>query len=191
LEGKTDFSLNDLYRFYFDSETIADNMLRTWQDEPGEALSVSIQLVEKAEELYCNAIVNDEDGDTVLDVDAAMKSTEYKTYICAACELAKVSLDDLGPTMRIAFFLNVYQAMYVHYFLSKTNEGQKAPEGSSYFSMLKSLISGGEKPFFYNIAGDDFTLDEIKHGILRGNKRQPGHMLRTLSKRDAKCQLVP
>jgi hypothetical protein len=38
-------------------------------------------LVEKIEELYCNAIVQDDEGDNVLDVDSALKSTEYKTYI--------------------------------------------------------------------------------------------------------------
>ena len=64
--------------------------------------------MEKAEELYCNAIVTDEEGDTVLDIDTAMKSTEYKSYIQACCELAKVTIDDIGPTMRLAFFLNVY-----------------------------------------------------------------------------------
>ena len=57
VEGKTLFNLNDLYRFYFDSETIADNMLRKWKTEPGDPLAVSVALVEKVQELYCNAIV--------------------------------------------------------------------------------------------------------------------------------------
>lgn len=42
---------------------------------------MSISLLEKAEELYANAIVQDEEGDNVLDVDTALKSTEYKSYI--------------------------------------------------------------------------------------------------------------
>lgn len=31
VEGKPLFNLNDLYRFYFDSDDIAENMLRTWK----------------------------------------------------------------------------------------------------------------------------------------------------------------
>lgn len=57
VEGKSLFNLNDLYKFYFDSDNIADNMLRTWKTEVGEPLAVSISLVEKVEEMYCNAIV--------------------------------------------------------------------------------------------------------------------------------------
>jgi hypothetical protein len=103
------FNVNDLYRFYFDSDTVAANMARSnWKTEPGEPLKVSIMMVQRVEELFCNSIVQDEDGDNVLDVDVALKSTEYKTYIMAACELEKCNIDDLGPSESISFFLNVY-----------------------------------------------------------------------------------
>lgn len=80
--GNRNFEQKDIYRFYFDSDTVAENMLRTcWKTDAGEPLAVSIALVQKIEELYCNAIVQDEEGDNVLDVDTAMKSKEYKSYI--------------------------------------------------------------------------------------------------------------
>ena len=47
VDGQNLFNLNDLYRFYFDSETIADNMLRKWKTEPGDPFDVSVALVEK------------------------------------------------------------------------------------------------------------------------------------------------
>ena len=78
---------------------------------------MSIALVSKIEELYYNSIVQDEEGDNVLDVDAALKSTEYKSYILAACELEKLQLEQLSPTGAVAFFINVYQCMYIHNFL--------------------------------------------------------------------------
>lgn len=47
------------------------------------------------------------------------------------------------------------------------------------------------KPFFYCIGGLNFTLDEIKHGILRGNKRSPhSYIHRSLSWGDPKSQFV-
>ena len=85
LEGKTFFGQNDLYRFHFDKDHIADNMMRNWRQEPGDAYEVSIQLVKRAEELYSCAIIQDEEGDPVVDVDLALKSNEYKTYINAIC----------------------------------------------------------------------------------------------------------
>lgn len=94
VDGNTQFNLSKLYRFYFDSDTVAENMFRTcWKTEPDEPLTVSINLVTKIEELYCNSIVQDEEGDNVLDVDAALKSTEYKSYLQAASELEKIHLD--------------------------------------------------------------------------------------------------
>lgn len=46
------------------------------------------------------------------------------------------------------------------------------------------------KKFFYRIGGFDFTLEEIKHGLLRGNKRAPDSYFRTLSSNDARAQLL-
>ena len=52
-------------------------MDRTWREEPGEAYEVSVQLINLVEEMYASAIVVDEEGDQVLDVEVAIKSTEY------------------------------------------------------------------------------------------------------------------
>ena len=41
VEGKSQFSLNDLYRFYFDSKYHAENLLRTWKQEVHEANEVA------------------------------------------------------------------------------------------------------------------------------------------------------
>jgi NIMA (never in mitosis gene a)-related kinase len=89
--------------------------------------------------------------------------------------------------------------MYIHYFLKAVSEGQGLPGGQgatgSYLSALKSFVTqkqqGHHKPFFYCIGGHSFTLDEIKHGILRGNKRSPhSYIQRSLSSGDPKAQLV-
>lgn len=90
---------------------------------------------------------------------------------------------------RIAFFLNIYQCMYVHYFLRMVNEGKSSQ--LSYIGMVKSFVwDTNSKPFYYNISGLNFTLDEIKHGILRGNKRSPTAYLRVLSGNDPKALLI-
>jgi hypothetical protein len=65
----------------------------------------------------------------MIDADTALKSTQYKAYLNAACELERVSLHDLSIRERIAFFLNTYQCMYIHYFLKAINEGKGLPGG--------------------------------------------------------------
>ena len=190
VNDKTFFVQNDLYKFYFDKEHIADNLLRNWRHETGNAYDVSIQLVKRAEEMYACSIIQDEDGDPVLDIEQAMKSNEYKLFINSICELEKVSIRTLCDTKRIAFFLNVYQCMYVHNFFKMISEGRTG-DGNGYLKSLSSYFTSDKPKFCYNIAGISYTLDDIKHGMLRGNKCKPGHMMRILSTSDQKTQIIP
>lgn len=126
-----------------DRDDIADNMLRRWKDSVRGALEVSANLVPLIEQVYEIAILQndgyeheepqDEMGDggemkqqqqpeSMINADLAFKSTQYKAYLNAVCELERVTLHDLSTRERIAFFLNVYQCMYIHYFLKVTNE---------------------------------------------------------------------
>lgn len=131
------FSKGELYRIYMDREDIADNLIRRWKDDVGNALEVSANLVSKIEEVYQQAIV-EEDDDKTMDVDAALKSTNYRGYLIAASELQKVNISELAVRERIAFFLNVYQCMYIHHFLRMVYEGKGGSE--SYFSKIKSYL---------------------------------------------------
>ena len=85
---------------------------------------MSVNLIKLVEEMYASAIVTDEEGDQVLDVEVAIKSTEYQAYIKAVCELQKVNIILLKPSKRVAFFLNIYQCMYVHMFFKMISEGK-------------------------------------------------------------------
>jgi hypothetical protein len=79
--------------------------------------------------------------------------------------------------------------MYIHNFLTC------AQEDVNIFYVIKKKIldltpwgQNKEKPFFYNIAGSNYTLDEIKHGMLRYNQNKPGSWSPTLNATDPKCQ---
>lgn len=121
VDAKIDFSTVDLYQMYMDREDLADNMLRRWRDQVRGALEVSANLVPLIDQVYQQAIVQPDEADDdaeqvdgeeyaecVIDAEAAIKSTQYKAYINAACELERVSLHDMSIRERIAFFLNVY-----------------------------------------------------------------------------------
>lgn len=190
VEGKLFFSLNDLYKFYFDSDNIAANLIRKWKGECRDALEVSHNLVNKIEEVYSASIDDGDDEDDtghIIDVETALHSTEYKSYINSCCELERVDVRSLNHNDRISFFMNVYQCMYIHNLLLKLSEGRELSSSTSYFASFKNYISDyRSKKFYYNIDGVNYYLDEIKHGMLRSNVRKPGSIFRSLSTNDEK-----
>ena len=90
--------------------------------------------------MYANGIVTDEDGDQVLDVEVAIKSSQYQAYLKAVCELQKVNISELSQSKLVAFWLNIYQCMYVHMFFKMISEGRQADSECSIFSRLSSLM---------------------------------------------------
>lgn len=57
---------------------------------------------------------------------------------------------------------------------------------------LRGMMGSSKpKPFYYNIAGENYTIDDIKHGMLRGNAAKPGHLMRVLSQSDPKTRILP
>ena len=71
-----------------DRDDIADNLIKKWNGDVGDALEVSTNLVNLATEVYQQAIVEDDENEgsdeveeNVFDVETALKSNEYKTYL--------------------------------------------------------------------------------------------------------------
>jgi len=84
--------------------------------------------------------------------------------------------------------------MYIHYFLKKVFEDgntEEANEGQGILGSIKTyVITYSSKPFYYNIGGSNFTLDEIKHGLLRNNQKSPFNYMRSLGQNDEKTSLL-
>lgn len=143
---------------------------------------------------------NDEDGQQfeddqgeTLDVDLALKSQEFKKYIAACSELTVVDITSLSMCQKVAFFLNVYQCMYVHFFLKKVNEDENKEEQEDQGIMgnIKQYVfSYSPKPFYYKIGGFNYNLEEIKHGLLRNNMKAPFYYMRSLNSSDERVQLL-
>jgi hypothetical protein len=140
VDAKQVFNGGDLYRLYMDRDDIADNLVRRWKGEARGAIPVSAELIQKVEELYNEALVEDDEGNREINVMKALNSTAYNTYLIACSELEKVDIQPLTKSERIAFFLNVYQCMYVHYFLRMISEGKGPGNNDSYFAKLKSYV---------------------------------------------------
>ena len=98
-----------------------------------------------------------DDGRTV-DYDGARQSAGFKDFVEACEELQRVNLNALSREERMAFFINLYNALVIH--------------GTCVFGTPKNTLE--RLDFFskvsYDVAGAVYTCDDIENGILRGNR---------------------
>lgn len=120
-----------------------------------------------------------ESGGDDIDYSLLAKSEAFRQYTLAAAELQHVHLVGITPDESLAVFVNLYNTLCLHGYVVH------GPPSNFYRRLIffRSLS--------YRIAGLDMTLDDIEHGILRGNKRPPVFMfMQQLRPSDPKCQYV-
>ena len=85
---------------------------------------------------------------------------------------------------RLAFLLNLYQIMILHFVFNKYLNNCKKKGGVLSFLPSEETI---------NYQFKNFTLNnlEIKHVIFRNNKKVPGRLFRLVYQNDKKCQILP
>ena len=85
---------------------------------------------------------------------------------------------------RLAFLLNLYQIMILHFAFNKYLNNCKKKSGVLSFLPSEETI---------NYQFKNFTLNnlEIKHVIFRNNKKVPGRVFRLVYQSDKKCQILP
>ncbi|KAK9830046.1 hypothetical protein WJX72_009394 [[Myrmecia] bisecta] len=97
-----------------------------------------------------------------VDYKALAADPAFQDYVTATAELQRVDLTSLSREERMAFFINIYNALVVH---ALTTFG---PAANNVLSRLHWF--GNIK---YNIGGLDFSSNDIEHGVLRGNAPSP------------------
>ena len=175
IDGEQTFlpSNSPMYQFYEDRENLAANMLRPYKGNVKSAIEESFELVKIIEDVYREAIVEFDTGHKIL-AEKALISQQYENYIWNVAKFANVELDFYSVSEAYCFFLNVYQWMYIHCFLKYLKPHQEENEQSgSLFTNLRSLMGNATNSdtMFYNIGGFNYTLDELKHGVIRGNRK--------------------
>ncbi len=94
-------------------------------------------------------------------------SLEYQEYRqnCTP-QLRSLNLDELaGRDEKLAFWINVYNALVIDQVIA-SGVRQSVTEGT--LGIIKFFRQGA-----YNIGGYRFSLEDIEHGILRGNRGNP------------------
>lgn len=101
-----------------------------------------------------------DDGSRV-DYAGMEKSAGFVEYKTIAQQLAFINLAEMEENERKAFFINIYNALVIHALIY----GFVRKSWWGFLISRKLLYSTAA----YNIGGLIYSLDEIEHGILRGN----------------------
>lgn len=118
-------------------------------------------------------------GSDEVDYSTLEKSEPFRHYCLLAAELQRVQIVTLNHDERIAFFVNIYNTLCLHAYVV-----HGPPD-----SVLKRYTFF--RALSYRVGGLDLTLDDVEHGILRGNKRPPMlPFLQQLRSPNPKCQHV-
>ncbi|XP_056291488.1 uncharacterized protein zgc:152951 isoform X3 [Pseudoliparis swirei] len=117
------------------------------------------------------------DGKSV-DYKAMAVDPSFERYCELAIQLQRVELLSLSREEKLAFFINIYNALVIHGYLrlgAPTNMWQRY----RFFNYVSYLIGG-----------EVFTLQDIENGVLRGNRKGVAQLLRPFSKTDPRLQVA-
>ena len=184
------FSNSDraFYKFHADRQDLPVNMINNiFTGYPRKPIEVSIDLLEAMDSVLSKIKSKNENNETEIDSESALKLEEFSKYLYIASELSKVSLNSMTKKEKMLFFLNVYQGMFMHYIFKETNLEKKK---KSVIKLFKSLLYSEKKKFEYNIADQNYTLEIIKHVILRGNRKPPNEYFKLLKASDPRAQIL-
>lgn len=110
-----------------------------------------------------------EDGKKV-DYAALRADPDWQQFVNSTAELQKVDPTPLSRDQRLAFFINIYNALVVHALVSL---------GPATDTLGRLKWFAGIK---YVIGGREFSSNDIEHGVLRGNAPSPAALFSLLGK---------
>eukprot|EP01016_Furgasonia_blochmanni_P049541 TRINITY_DN752_c0_g1_i14.p1 TRINITY_DN752_c0_g1~~TRINITY_DN752_c0_g1_i14.p1 ORF type:complete len:532 (+),score=111.68 TRINITY_DN752_c0_g1_i14:114-1598(+) len=191
LQSPTDrskFNKSTVYRFAVDSPTTASNMFKIFAGQARDASTVACDLVLKLNEVLAETRV-EINGKLSLSANKVKESKAFKKYQEISYELQKVKLANLSQKEYMAFFLNIYQLMYTHECINSILNSKSDNKGL--ISKLSTIFKGfNASSFVYYIDGNNYTLDEVQHGILRNNRKSPKSYFRSLAATDPRASFL-
>ena len=173
----------------FDPNQIIDNKkILTLNSEPFpkdknlDFVIISQFILQNGLELYKKNIKNN------LEVEQLPSDKNYLNFLYGIslfneCDLFEIPYNEKDHS-RLAFLLNLYQIMELHYSFNEYQSNCRKKSGIfSYFSYEVGI----------NYKFKDFSVNnlELKNVIFRNNKPVPGYYLRLLYQSDKKCSILP
>ncbi|CUG78759.1 synaptojanin, putative [Bodo saltans] len=107
----------------------------------------------------------------------SIAGSEYHAF-SHVVELQHVDLSLLNSAGRFCFFVNIFNTLYIHSWIHALQH--PVIDVRRFYQM-----------YTYNIGGHQFSLHEIKHGILRRNRPGPADVLAPFAPGDPRLSLIP
>ncbi len=110
-------------------------------------------------------------------------SVLYHEYRVAALDLQLLDVPAMGVHFRnnsdeaLPFFVNVYNSLVIHASI-QVGSPQSAMQRSSFFGKIS-----------YRIGEHKFSMNDLEHGVLRGNRACPGSLLAQFRRNDPRAVL--
>jgi len=166
---------NFYYRFQQDEKNDELNMFCIWipDGEIRDALTIGTDLRKRIEDIYVNYI-----SLVGVDYEAIAGSQEWEEYVIASAELQAANLISLTNNQKKVFFINLYNMLTIHGII-KFGSPTTAFKRNWFFSNVS-----------YNIGGSRYSLNDIEHGILRGNKTPPGGIFRLIQSNEIRAPTI-
>ncbi|XP_065843089.1 uncharacterized protein [Oscarella lobularis] len=162
------------YRFVEDSKRNALNMEYVTECEPYPANVVAEHLRGLILQLYGEFLSADGRG---VNYSGMGKSSKFAAYVKATAQLQRVDVSRLNRSEKIAFFVNIYNALVIHANVSRgppTNLWQRY----KFFNYTS-----------YVIGGYIYSLQDIENGVLRANRKGVGQLKRPFKRNDPRAKI--
>eukprot|EP01119_Soliformovum_irregulare_P009379 TRINITY_DN2264_c0_g1_i3.p1 TRINITY_DN2264_c0_g1~~TRINITY_DN2264_c0_g1_i3.p1 ORF type:complete len:1409 (+),score=408.49 TRINITY_DN2264_c0_g1_i3:529-4227(+) len=130
-----------------------------WTEPPRDLCEVASDLLAKIYRLYLSQMRVKEPQVNWGAI--ARISKDFKRFVDASAELQRVTLQDVCYPGRVTFWINIYNCLVLHLHCTM-GPPDSLFRRNAFFSQYK-----------YNIAGLHYSLNDILHGILRGNPKNP------------------
>jgi glutaredoxin len=105
-------------------------------------------------------------------------SAAFQRFVALTTQLQRVNLISMSREEKIAFFINIYNALVIH-----ATVAQGPPKNAMQRSKFFNSVS-------YVIGGLQFTLNDIENGVLRANRRAPFGFFRPFSRSDPRSAIA-
>ncbi|XP_059278690.1 uncharacterized protein LOC132032914 isoform X1 [Lycium ferocissimum] len=113
-----------------------------------------------------------------LDYLGISNSEEFRRYTNLVQDLHRVNLQTLSAEEKLAFFLNLHNAMAIHAVIRVGHPGGMI-DRRAFFS-----------EFQYIVGGYSYSLSGLKDGILRSNRRAPFSLMRPFPSGDRRLEMT-
>ncbi|KAK3040149.1 hypothetical protein RJ639_028399 [Escallonia herrerae] len=178
--GEIEFEDGNLFYRFLEHEPFIPRCFNfrgsTNDSEPKSAAIVGLRLTKIMSAILESFASEDQQH---LDYAGISNSEEFRRYITLVQDLHRVNIFVLSANEKLAFFLNLYNAMVIHAVIMVGHPGGGVIDRRSFYS-----------DFLYVIGGHPYSLATIKNGILRSNRRAPYSLIKPFGTADKRLELT-